>query len=556
MTSSDWEGFALEKDFILKLAIELTRIKSVVASEGEVEIARWIYDFFKTLDYYKENPNYLLLSDLKGDALKRKNVLALLKGQKGNSKKTVILIGHIDTVGVEDYGNIKEYSTCPEKLKTALKTKELDEDTLKDLESGDWLFGRGIFDMKSGVAINMAIIKYFSEKIGEIEGNVLFLAVPDEEGNSKGMLSAAEDLVRLAEIHDLEYVAAVDTDYMAPRFPGDDKKYIYIGTVGKILPCFYIYGKETHVGQAFEGLDANLLASEILKEVDLAFDLYDVVEGEASTPPISLGQRDLKSEYSVQTVNEAYLYFNYSTHSSKPDEVLEKLKAKAQKAFENVLKKLNDDYVRYCQASGIPYKKLPWKPQVLTFKELYDAVKAETKEKIVEHLRNFKENLMKDKPDDRIYCLQIVRELAKRWSNKNPAVILFFAPPYYPHIYVKGQTEKEKNLITAVNSAVAEAAARFPYKFEIKKFYPYISDLSYFSIPEERAVKALIDNMPGWGEIYSLPIDYIRKLDVPVVNIGPYGKDAHKFTERVNIPYSFEVVPEIVEKTVRLLLEG
>ncbi|MDN5332669.1 MAG: hypothetical protein PWP45_1894 [Tepidanaerobacteraceae bacterium] len=546
----------LEKDFILKLAVELTGIKSIVGSEGEVEIARWIYDFFKTLDYYKKNPDYLLLSDLKGDALSRKNVLALLKGQKGNSKRTVILIGHIDTVGVEDYGNIKEYATCPEKLKSALKTKELDEDTVKDLESGKWLFGRGIFDMKSGVAINMTLIKCLSEKIGEIEGNVLFLTVPDEEGNSKGMLSAAEDLVRLAEIHDLEYVAAVDTDYMAPRFPGDDKKYIYIGTVGKILPCFYIYGKETHVGQAFEGLDANLLASEILKEVDLAFDLCDVVEGEASTPPISLGQRDLKSEYSVQTVNEAYLYFNYSTHSSKPDEVLEKLKSKAQKAFENVLKKLNDDYVHYCQASGIPYKKLPWKPQVLTFKELYDAVKAETKGKIEEHLRNFKESLMKDKPDDRFYSLQIVRELARQWSNKNPAVILFFAPPYYPHIYVKGQTEKEKNLISAVNSAVAEISARFEYKFEVKKFYPYISDLSYFSIPEERAVEALIDNMPGWGEIYSLPIDFIRKLDVPVVNIGPYGKDAHKFTERVNIPYSFEVVPEIVEKTVRLLLEG
>jgi arginine utilization protein RocB len=546
----------LEKEFILNLALQLTRIKSVVESEGEIEIARWIYDFFKTLDYYKEHPNYLLLSDLKGDVLNRKNVLALLKGQKGNSRKTVVLIGHIDTVGIEDYGNIKEYATYPEKLKDILRTKELDEDTSKDLESGEWLFGRGIFDMKSGVAINMALLRHLSEKVDEMQGNILFLAVPDEEGNSKGMLSATEDLVRLAETHNLEYVAAIDTDYMAPRFPGDNKKYIYIGTVGKILPCFYIYGKETHVGQAFEGLDANLLASEILKEVDLAFDLCDVVEGEASTPPISLGQRDLKSEYSVQTVNEAYLYFNYSTHSSKPNEILEKLKVKAQKAFENVLKKLNEDYARYCQASGIPCKKLPWKPQVLTFKELYDEVKKETDGKIMEHLRNFKDKLMEQKLDDRIYCLQIVRELTRQWSNKNPAVVLFFAPPYYPHIYVKGQNEKEKNLIMAVNSAVAEVAARVPYKFEIKKFYPYISDLSYFSIPEERAVEALTDNMPGWGEIYSLPVECIRKLDVPVVNIGPYGKDAHKFTERVNIPYSFEVVPEIVEKTVRLLLEG
>jgi arginine utilization protein RocB len=61
--------------------------------------------------------------------------------------------------------------------------------------------------------------------------------------------------------------------------------------------------------------------------------------------------------------------------------------------------------------------------------------------------------------------------------------------------------------------------------------------------------------MPGWNEIYSLPIESIQKLNVPVVNIGPYGKDAHKFTERVNVPYSFEVMPKILEKTVRLLLD-
>jgi len=545
----------LEKGFILKLAVELTRIKSVVGSEGEVKIAGWIDDFFKSLEYFKENPDHIWLSDLKGDSLGRKNVLALVKGRKGNSGKTVILIGHIDTVGVEDYGNIKEHATCPERLKDALKTKELDEDTLKDLESDDWVFGRGIFDMKSGVAVNMAVIKHFSEKIDEIEGNLLFLAVPDEEGNSKGMLSAAEELVRLSEVHGLEYVAAIDTDYMAPRFPGDDRRYIYIGTVGKVLPCFYICGKETHVGQAFEGLDANLLASEILKEVDLSFDLCDVVEGEASIPPISLGQRDLKSEYSVQTVNEAYLCFNYSTHSSNPDEVLEKLRAKAQKAFANVLRKLDEEYARYCRAAGIPYRKLPWKPQVLSFKELYDEVKAETKGKIEEHLKDFEEALLKEEPDERMYCLQLVREVAKQWSNKNPAVILFFAPPYYPHIYVKGETEKERNLISAVSSAVGEAAGRFPHKFEIKKFYPYISDLSYFSMPEEKAMEALIENMPGWGKVYSLPVEHIRKLNVPVANIGPYGKDAHKFTERVNVSYSFEVVPAIVERTVRSLLK-
>ncbi len=38
------------------------------------------------------------------------------------------------------------------------------------------------------------------------------------------------------------------------------------------------------MGQAFEGLDANLLAAEILSEIDLNFDLCDVVENEVTVP--------------------------------------------------------------------------------------------------------------------------------------------------------------------------------------------------------------------------------------------------------------------------------
>ena len=367
----------LERELIRQLTLDLTEIRSVVGTAGEIKAAEKIHEFFKSLNYYKNHLDYLTLSDLNEDTPGRKNVIALVKGEKGTSKDTVVLIGHIDTVGVDDYGNIKEYATDPVKLKELLKDKELDEDTSRDLASDDWMFGRGIFDMKAGVATQMVLMKKLTESVDKLEGNVVFVAVPDEEGNSGGMLSAVDQLVRLAETNDLNYIAAVDSDYTSPRFSGDDKKYIYIGTVGKILPCFYVYGKETHVGQAFEGLDANLLAAEILSEVDLAFDLCDVVENEVTLPPISLSMRDLKAEYSVQTVNEAYLYFNYSTHNVQPDEVLTKLKSKAEQAFKNVLDKLNDEYKHYCQASGIPFEEVPWKVQALTFEELYSAVRAE-----------------------------------------------------------------------------------------------------------------------------------------------------------------------------------
>jgi len=321
------------KEKIKNLSLELAGIPSIVGTEGEIDIAEKIYSEFSKMDYFKQNPGNLKMNDLKQDFLRRKYVMSIVEGKKAMSSKTVLLLGHIDTVGVEDYGDLKKFATNPEMLKNKLAEKKFNQEIMEDLKSDNWLFGRGIFDMKAGVASLLVIMEELSKKTNELEGNLVFIGVPDEEGNSAGMLSAVEDLAAIAEEKGWEFIAAIDTDYMTGYYPGDENKYVYIGTVGKLLPRFYVYGKETHVGEAFNGLDANLLAAEIMKQVDLSYDLCDIADGEVTLPPVSLHQRDLKTEYSVQTVNAINLYFNFATHISQPDEVLEKIKGKSRRGF-------------------------------------------------------------------------------------------------------------------------------------------------------------------------------------------------------------------------------
>jgi arginine utilization protein RocB len=38
---------------------------------------------------------------------------------------------------------------------------------------------------------------------------------------------------------------------------------------------------------------------------------------------------------------------------------------------------------------------------------------------------------------------------------------------------------------------------------------------------------------------------------VPVLNIGPIGRDAHQWTERLNVPFAFETVKEWLEYTIK-----
>ena len=63
--------------------------------------------------------------------------------------------------------------------------------------------------------------------------------------------------------------------------------------------------------------------------------------------------------------------------------------------------------------------------------------------------------------------------------------------------------------------------------------------------------------MPGYGEgkIYSLPIEQMQELDLPVVDIGTVGKDAHKFTERIDTRFTFQYTPELVYQTILNLLK-
>ena len=71
----------------------------------------------------------------------------------------------------------------------------------------------------------------------------------------------------------------------------------------------------------------------------------------------------------------------------------------------------------------------------------------------------------------------MVEAVHSLWSDKAPVVIVYFSPPYYPHIYVKGESEKEKKLLDVISKIIENTKSK--YDIQMRKFYPYISDLSY-----------------------------------------------------------------------------
>ena len=233
-------------DKVKQLTEEMVAIPSINKEPGgESAVARYMQDFYMSLPYFQAHPEQVKCFQTKNDFVVRHSTLAYVKGTKGNSNRTVILIGHIDTVGVDDFGTIREYAFRCEELPAKLReTFVLPQEVIDDIESGEYLFGRGALDMKSGVAGHMYLIQYFSEHPEELDGNLLAIGECDEEDNSKGIITALDLLEELKEKEHFEYVACINADYSTNYAPGDENRYIYYGSIGKLLPCFAVFGKE------------------------------------------------------------------------------------------------------------------------------------------------------------------------------------------------------------------------------------------------------------------------------------------------------------------------
>ncbi|WP_271400714.1 M20/M25/M40 family metallo-hydrolase [Salinicoccus roseus] len=544
------------REELLAITKRLVGIRSEVNTDGERVVAASIHGMLASHPYFEGNPAQLVMEPTVNDERKRYNVMAHVRGAKGNSRRTVVLMGHMDTVGVEDFGAQQELAFRPDEWMAHLEGEGLPETVQAQLESDDWLFGRGVLDMKSGVASNLYLLTHYASNPEQLDGNIVFIAECDEEDGSHGILSALKTLKRWQSEEGFEYVAAINSDFVAPAHEGDENRYIYKGTVGKLLPSFFITGEETHVGSAFDGLDPNFIAAELTRQISYNPELCDVALGEATLPPVSLKQTDLKPSYTVQTALASYVYYNFFVHSWSPEKVLELLKAQAETAFRNAIETFRTRYRKYEAVSGRPGREVTWEPRVYTYDEMDTLLKEAHGEDYVQHMKDFKDALEEDESlDSRMLAARVVEEAWKFMPDKRPAIIVFYSSLYSPRVALTGERENERRLLDALDDAIEAVQPEYGHPIVAKNFFPHISDMSFVAMSDDMSeIDDMVANTPSWGK--KLYVDYqdVADLNIPVVNIGPYGEDGHKRLERMEMTYSLEVVPNLTNHIIGKVL--
>lgn len=545
------------------LSLALTREASVTGSPGEAAFPAFLRSILAQMPHFREKPEDLFLEPIRDDPRGRSNLFALVRGR---GKDCIILTGHYDVVQTGMYGPLEEIAFDPEALRDRLLADlaglsggpnrpgpDAPLARLKaDLESGDFLPGRGLLDMKSGLAAGMVVLSRFAETLGDKakKGSMIFMAVADEEGSSLGMKAALPRLRSLLSSRGLKAAAVFNLDASVDQGSGELGRALFTGSVGKTLPFAYFLGKSAHAGAPFDGINPVLPASEFARALECAPEVFREradVPGELPAPPTILYFRETRESYDVTMPGTVFCALNALSHGAGPESILDALSKLAAEALNKAVSTLRERASTYSRMVSGHVQPQIGQPRVLRFDE-YLGLAGEGR------LQSARSRAAKLHPEDRVLqTLAILEHLLPFAGLEGPAVVLGFAPPYYARAEL--DESRQAAFLGRLRSVLSAYAEEGNKPLRVRPFFPGISDMSLLAPADEAGERAFVraqspvaDSSAKEGEIGS--------LSCPVLNLGPWGREYHQAGERVHADYAFRELPDILERLCAAALES
>lgn len=530
---------------------ELVAIGGISDTAREKKTGDRIFEILSDIPYFKDNGNLLSKYPCPSDPHGRDVVYGIIKG---SGPKTVVLMGHYDVVGVEDYGKIKEFAFDIDALPEKLKGVKLDESATADLLSGEWIFGRGAADMIAGIAIDLWLMSELSKT--SLPGNVIFLAVPDEESYSVGMRAASSLLMELKSTHGFDYELCMDSE---PGRRAAGQHIMSLGTVGKCMPVVMVQGEKAHISMCFDGLNPLSILADIFRKTELSLEFSDIFEGERTMPPTWNYLRDMKYEYDVSLPIRAAGYFSVLSYYSTPDETMAKLKDICRDSFSGYVSFMSDVYEKFRKgqkfdtAKGIDYTAC-----VMTFEQL--VAECEKLEGFAQFsgalYQEVKERVNKAELNLPQATLEMMSRVLDFSGITKPLVLLSYAPPYYAPLRSNNLKGKEGKVCEYFEHVRDESRKLFDTDVCSEEYMGAMTDLSYLAMDRSFDYGSFGANTPLWGDIYQIDFRAVEEINIPGILFGPWGKDYHQISERV---YRHDVetrIPTLKKGLIEYVFKG
>lgn len=533
-----------------ELAYKMVGWQSVTGTPGEAAFADCLADLLRQMSYFREHPENLVLVDSHGDPMSR-SVVAIVRG---SGARAVALAGHFDTADIVNYHDLAPLACQPDALCQALiddlTSRPLSAQealALVDLQSGAFVPGRAMLDMKSGLAAGIAVLERFAED-PDRSGNLILLATPDEEQESRGMRSLRDGLPSLMQAFGLDIVAGINLDATSDQGDGALGRSVYAGTIGKLLPFALIIGQSSHASYPFEGVSAQLVGAEILRAIEGRASLADPLAADPTPPPICLEARSLRDGYEVTTPERFWIAFNWLFHGQSAADVFAGFRAEVEAASTRAMDHFRDQAAAFSKVgNGLPVEIAPMR--ILTVADVTARALAADPEAAT-RLNALIESMGKlDNP--LALSRQVTEWLIDTARLTGPAIVIGFAGLHYPPTRLDPAAPKDARLLQAVDAAIASVADDHANRVKLRPIFHGISDMSFLGQPASAMTPDIAANTPVPRLRDAAGADALK---FPVVNIGPWGREFHQRLERLHADYGFRILPQVIDRIARFVL--
>jgi arginine utilization protein RocB len=303
------------------------------------------------------------------------------------------------------------------------------------------------------------------------------------------------------------------------------------------MPLIYARGKLSHAGMVYEGLNPIKIMSKIVEKLDLIPDLIDDIDGITSPAPTFLYLKDAKHIYDVSLPIAASGYMSIMFLKKSVGEIMALVRKKCMEAFEETIADIQRSFDAYALTNGGHTSALQWRANVKFYSELREEAVRDSgavfDQSFVSLMQLIRGKVASGEMNLVEASHKVVEHTLSYVRDTSPTVVIALTPPYYPVVGNSMLGTGAESIDRLAGEIIARARSQSGDEY-VKYYIVGMSDLSYFMQNPSPGDNAYIrDNMLLWGDVYDIPFGDLDEISMPVMNIGPWGKDIHKYTERV-----------------------
>ncbi len=497
----------------------LIGIPSVTGTAGEAVAIKAIYDGLMEFPYFKRHPEHLHY--IPHEDQKNSSLMALVKAHDP-CEQTIVLISNVDTAGAESFGSLKPLACQVGQLKEKLKSLNIIGKKDKDIEGN--LYGLGSYECKGALGSLIALVKEFSDDTLSLDFNIVFLCLSCSYQDLQGMRACSGYLSKLITAHQLKPVLSLSFKPNFPEHQDDDDLHLYTGNLGVCEPSFFILGKGAAAGRPFSGFSPTLIASSIIKKMELNSGLMQKLSKKPLVP--SFAHIFSRSARNHQSPDAVQISFNLTFSSLDLGELIEYLKEIACDAVMECSDLIDDRQIYYQYQNSHNHIPEVKDAEILSYTDLFERAKHHYKGNLAAAVQALADKCRTEGLSERECCFCIIERLNELSHLAKPSVVVFMGPGFIPAQGLRSQDQHDRELIICLKNTLNRMEQSSPGIPTLSSEYPSCDGNLMRPLGLDDAGRLLAQECPCGTKT-------CINFNCPNITLGIIGADLYETTEHV-----------------------